>query len=748
MAAGAVLLGLLAACGDVVAPVGQTAFLPGESVFDHLDRVRIDSWSTELLPPDVRAAVAAPAETWRLDAPAEDWKRRREMTAQEAQLAALPGNPAFWSLNLSGLADAPPGRPSVVHRGQRLGALDGEARIATLPGEQIWWDEDAATIFVLDAEAAVLFAVCEQAPGDTALLYGSVVDDRLLAAAHRPATAHGLEQRGTLGRVSRRALRLPAPGRLVLSVPLARVDALSVAVGLPDEGRRVEQGHLVEAPGCSDGVLVAVDVTAGGRTTRAWSMALQPGEGWVEATVDLSPWAGQDVGLALVSEPGPAGDAAFDLVLFADLRLLGKPRRLPDRPHVILVDIDTLRADRIGCLGAAGDPTPRLDRWANRRATIFTDTTATASWTLPSTASMLTGLAVHQHGVDRFPRGLTEDSLPLATVLSRAGYDTLGMCEGGFVMPTFGFDVGFDSYDYRTHRDPDWDRALEWVSERRSEQPFFLFLQTYMVHAPYAPPVAVGDGAPGAYAGVLAGHPVSWERVLAPFNEGQLELDEADRRYVTRAYDAGVARMDDELGGFLEGLSRQFSPDDVVIIVTSDHGEELFEHGGLEHGRTLYDEVLRVPFLAQLPGRRGGTRVREPTSTLDIVPTVLDAVGLPVPSGLPGRSLLRELPAYRGRVAAHRDGRRSIQFDGFKLIEPPPDRPDLEPELFDLQADPGEQRNLIARQPDKLRALRERLRRFETDHPPAAVGAAQAGEMDDETRSTLKALGYLGDVDR
>ena len=511
-----------------------------------------------------------------------------------------------------------------------------------------------------------------------------------------------------------------------------------------DEAFSAADGVITQARGRSDGVTFAIEVGA----ERIWSEHVEPGSPWREFEVDLSRWKGLPLDLALVSDPGPDGKQAFDYALWSGLRVRGASERRDPRPHVVLVDIDTLRADRLGCYGADRNTSPRLDAWAAEHATLFTDATATASWTLPSTASMLTGLAVHQHRVDRASRILTAKTPPLALLLAAAGYETLGLADGGYVRSSFGFDLGFDVYASSSDEEADWDRALDWIGSR-SERPMFLFLQTYMVHAPYAHDERF-ENRDAPYDGWLAGKEVSYDEVIEPFREGELELGAADRDYIRRMYDALVARMDERLGPFLDTLDERLAGEPYLLVITSDHGEAFFEHGLVVHGQGLYRELLQVPMIVRFPEGRTG-RDDEPVSILDIVPTVLDYAGLPVPDFMPGRSLRDLAPTSVPRVSQHSPDAHAVHFGDFKLITGVTHRDQAEDEtvlLFHRDGDPDEGENLADAEPDTVARMTGMRDEFVRTYLPVEGGGEGGEGLDAATMAELEALGYLtGDGD-
>jgi arylsulfatase A-like enzyme/4-amino-4-deoxy-L-arabinose transferase-like glycosyltransferase len=317
----------------------------------------------------------------------------------------------------------------------------------------------------------------------------------------------------------------------------------------------------------------------------------------------------------------------------------------PARRSIVLVSIDTLRPDHLGCYGYARPTSPHLDALA-AAGTLFEQAYAPSSWTLPSHTSMLSGLSPFRHGaVDASVR--IPDHVPLVAELLRArGYDTLGAVGNPFVSEHFGFRRGFARWLERrkSGTDPDGYQAEVLAELRGLRAPFFAFLHYNSVHHPYAPPPAYNRFAPAGSEGIRGARV---GRLLHALEKGAPKVTPAEREMMVGLYDGEILAMDDRLGRTLGQLSRAFG-DELLVVVTADHGEEFLEHGSLMHSRTLYDELLHVPLLVRGAGLPAGKRVREMVSLMDVAPTLLDWAGVPAPPGLDGRSLL---PLARGTEA-------------------------------------------------------------------------------------------------
>jgi arylsulfatase A-like enzyme len=428
----------------------------------------------------------------------------------------------------------------------------------------------------------------------------------------------------------------------------------------------------------------------------------------------------------------------------------------PARPRsVVLVLVDTLRADHVGAYGHGRATTPALDAWAAEGA-VFERAWATSAWTLPSVGSLLSGRLPSRHaGGLRLPEGgdppfsaLGADVPMLAEALSGAGFATAGVANNPNLHPGFGLSRGFETWDYvfgnyarhpRASQIVHW--GLRWLDARDAARPFLLLLHVMDPHLTYDPPPSVRGRFTSGYAGPLR-LPLQG---FGAANAGWTPPREADRGFVAGAYDEEILFVDAQLARLRAGLRERGLADETLVVVTSDHGEELFDHGGFEHGHTLFEELLHVPLFFWGPGVRPG-RHAVPVSLVDVAPTLLDALGLPPLPQATGHSLwplLRggEAPAPRALVAEgtlYGPARSALQRWPWKLVvsegEPP--------RLFDLSRDPDERRDLAAQEPERVAALSAELARALRDEARER-GERRPAEIDEATRAQLEGLGYL-----
>jgi arylsulfatase A-like enzyme len=435
-------------------------------------------------------------------------------------------------------------------------------------------------------------------------------------------------------------------------------------------------------------------------------------------------------------------------LLLAGLGALACHHALPHPRGVVLVVLDTLRADRLGCYGYTRRPTsPRLDRLADE-AVLFENTISHAPWTVASVASILSGFPDTRAFEDgELRRSLVQD-------LTAAGIETAAITEGGYFTAVFGFDRGFEEFHEEHYLfggtiERTFDAALAWLAKARTE-PFFLLVHSYAAHMPYTRTTFSAGMAPARFGEHFT------EEAHEAVSTGALALTPEELELLEALYDGGVQACDREVGRLLDGLESLGLRDETVVVVTSDHGEELsegrFPRFAGDHGHALHDELVHVPLIVADPSL-GARRVPQQVRSMDILPTVLELLGVPVPPDVEGRSLR---PFLAGGSEAHerlaRGGsteegpdRAFVRLSRHKLVQrfetPEPGSPfDGVPEfeLFDLAADPGERRNLADERPDVLRVLRAALEQAGSE-PGIDREALQPPP---DLAEQLRALGY------
>jgi len=512
----------------------------------------------------------------------------------------------------------------------------------------------------------------------------------------------------------------------------------------------------------------------------------------------------------------------------------------PERPlDLVVVTLDTLRADRLGCYGYERPTSPNLDRFA-RDCFVFENAQSAAPWTAPSLVSLMTALYPDVHGVlgSPNPGRLDDDVATLAEVLREAGYRTAAFTEGGYARGDFGLEQGFELYppllagvgeeDLEAGSPgllrANLERTLAWLRDLEDDDPAFLFFHTYKIHRPYVVPeeyvrlmrpdydeeraheraqAAIerwnADGGideDGAWAliqhdycrrgpvseskdprgpgGVLMRHYECPRGPLPPIRRAEAlvaRLDELGIKgkqvgaatpealdWLQDLYDAEIAYTDALLEELWTELERSGRLEHAIVVVVSDHGEGLGDHGLLGHGHVLFEELLRVPLLIRLPESLARPRrVDELVRTVDVMPTVLDWMGLA--DRLPevqGRSLRPLMEEGRGRerisfshaLATETDeiGYRSVRKGRWRLIH---NERTGNSRLFDLVRNPAESVDLSRRRPEHVGRLEDLLRQQKALNrelrEEIGVTDQEAAELDPAVREELETLGYLGD---
>lgn len=459
-------------------------------------------------------------------------------------------------------------------------------------------------------------------------------------------------------------------------------------------------------------------------------------------------------------------------------------------PNVLLVSIDTLRPDHLGCYGYWRDTSPALDRLAEEGVR-FTTVASASSWTLPAHASLVTGLYPATHGAFKMARPISPGVETLAQRLRRSGMTTCGVVSFHLLSSGYGFARGFTSY-HELHKEAGGglrtvraeevaNRAIHWIGGNRSK-PFFLFLHFFDPHWDYDPPPPYDRIYNPEYRGEITGAYGSLMEYIKyrpeprgkggvgqalpaePGQEREVAIAPDDLEQVLALYDGEIRYTDHHLGRVIDALRLFGLLEKTLVVVTSDHGEEFMEHGSLEgHAWTMYEEVIRVPLVMRFPDGLGDGRVVDhQVRNIDIMPTILDWLQLQGPAALEGTSLLpaiRETCSIDGgctmthavafgetrrfkltRASARSgSGRKVIFTNGGASVE-----------YFDLNRDPGEQSNLRdagSEAPDQEFARLE-----------AALGRWLAGgtggetsgkeepdgmvDIDQRTRAQLTAMGY------
>jgi arylsulfatase A-like enzyme len=426
----------------------------------------------------------------------------------------------------------------------------------------------------------------------------------------------------------------------------------------------------------------------------------------VAVRAPLEAFAGRVARITLASTGSAAWkEARFEAPARAPVEAAFRPR------NVILWIVDALRADKLGCYNPASRVrTPNFDAFA-RQGVLFRKAVAQSSHSKPASASLLTGHYPASHGASRHKDRLRTDVPLLSELFQKGGYATAGFAANGFIGKPHGFVRGFDAFrnllrEGKPAKTPYlFHDVRRWLSQKRSK-PFFLYVHTVDPHVPYNPPrhfLALYWR--GRYRGPLiprrSGHQLDDARA------GRFRVGPTDRRFAEALYDGEVTVADYYFGKLLDLLDELGLAKDTLVVVSADHGEEFWEHGQPGHGHSLYNELVRVPFLlGPAPPPLAGRTVEGDVEMVDLAPTVLDLAGLPIPAEIQGHSLvpairaepLLSAPAFavhEGRIASAQAGRwKYVVYRGGAE------------RVFDLSRDPGEHRDLSEKAPIVRRWLR------------------------------------------
>lgn len=479
------------------------------------------------------------------------------------------------------------------------------------------------------------------------------------------------------------------------------------------------------------------------RSDAAYVLARQPD--WLMIRRRGSPGAGRLRAVAeLWERPELERDYAWDASL-------GAYRRRPgQRPNLLLIVVDTLRADRLGSYGAERDTSPALDRLA-ASGVRFQRAYATAPWTKPAVASIFTGLHPGAHGANRVKATLPQRANTLAETLRDAGYRTAGVVSHDVLSDANGFSQGFERWSEEEAGGHEHvstagvtRRAVALLDELSAgDAPFFLFVHYFDPHYDYQRHPEFG------FAPERAGRLDGSERLVSLRRIPDLSDEEVG--LLRDLYDEEIRFTDAGIGELLGRLEQRGLDVSTVVVATADHGEAFLEHGWLGHTRSLYDVLLRVPLIVRAPGASPRV-VEEPVSVVSVLPTVLDLLDQPLPPDLHGASLA---PVVRGEAPpaaplfaevdflpvfdpAKRAAKKAILDPPWKLIR---DERSGRVELYDLDADPEERHDLAGAEPERVRAMLAQLEGHAARVRRAAL-PAEAREPTREELLRLEALGY------
>ncbi len=428
-----------------------------------------------------------------------------------------------------------------------------------------------------------------------------------------------------------------------------------------------------------------------------------------------------------------------------------------ERPPIIIFDIDTLRADHLGCYGYGRDTSPNIDAFAEQAA-LFEWTFAQGPNTPPSQSSILTSLYPSSHGRIVRKDSIAEEAETLAETLSAAGYRTAAFVDGGMMAAGFGLEQGFDLYDDDGGGiEKIWPKVSGWIDRHLknaawSKAPFLMLIHCYDVHSPYEISPwrfrdrflpELSEVPPAAFTSRMSEvMSDTWKRRN---EEPPPLLGPAKLEYAEAMYDGGIRHVDARFGELVKTLKNNGLYDQSIVVVISDHGDTFQEHGSLFHEQ-IYSEVTRIPLIVRFPESQFSGRLSPVVESIDLMPTLLDFASISTPETAQGTSLLPMLRGepwtpkvaitespYRGRrLAAASENYRLLLTKKTGIVE-----------LFAYREDPLEQRNLSRIHHQEAQDLRKALRQWQKRVSETRWTRTKAKPIDDRIRKQLKTLGYI-----
>jgi len=576
---------------------------------------------------------------------------------------------------------------------------------------------------------------------------------------------HKLKKKMEIGENTINAIFAPTPSTYAFDVKIPEGGILQFGYGLLPSGRRTSS---------ETGFQIMIEYEKKKETVFASS--LQADEKLptlrLDEKIDLQKYTGEKIKIRMITRNQSAGDKkeqpSIHHAYWHNPFIYQRRDKISHSTNVILVSLDTLRADHLGLFGYGKETSPNMDKLRYESA-VFYQCYSTAPSTLRSHMSLLTGLDPISHQVYTQQDKLDPVILTLADILRVHGYTSTAFTGGARVSAVFGFAKGFDRYyenrsSWLEKDTPDElvEKSLNWLKNNRDKK-HFLFLHTYQPHDPYANASEYGQ------LFVKKDHP--WKKIELFQYLSQIEsplpfpfipLDENQRENIVALYDGEIRYTDEKLiKPLIAGLKDMDLYDNTMLIITSDHGEEFYEHGMWMHGGQLYNELIRVPLIIKFPrSKHGGKGIPKNISLVDIVPTILKELGIAYAEhDFDGKDIshllssdkasdrfcFSEIPV-KGNL-----GKISVVHKDFKLIfnrivhedRFEDQAPSDEWELYNLREDPGELKNLAAPGEERVKFLMTKIEEYLQKEPRAKTTGKEKPVIDEELMKRLKALGYI-----
>jgi choline-sulfatase len=491
-----------------------------------------------------------------------------------------------------------------------------------------------------------------------------------------------------------------------------------------------------------------------------FSEELREKDVWKEKFVDLSRFSGQNLRLSFEALPSNKEANPF-LILLSNPTLVSDSSEAKRVKFVFLLSFDALRADHLGTYGYQRPTSPHIDAFA-RDSVLFENASTAATWTLPSFGSLFTSLYPSFHDAKDISKPLSHSLRTLPELVDKQGYSTAAFIQNPLLHPLYGFAKGFDSYNYHISKDVKErvETSLEWLPLSKSPKKF-LFVHLISPHTPYTAPQHHLRRVAGNEADSARIDPSAYARFLNREKCGKLESK--DLQDILLMYDAEILQADDLFQSYIRRLKELGWYDDALIILMSDHGEEFLDHGTTFHGQNVFPATTHIPLIIKFPAqhRLHGVRIRNRVHLIDVMPTVLDVLGMQGPSEMQGKSLFSMIHSGAEKVDAerilfteNRDGVLGITHRNYHYVYSEPDArgwscpPRRMEELYDLKTDPVETRDLFPGHPDLLTLFRrerdsyvsraEKFRRSKL-----GTDSSRKVEPERELKEQIRALGYV-----
>ncbi|MEJ5165783.1 MAG: sulfatase [Thermoanaerobaculia bacterium] len=416
--------------------------------------------------------------------------------------------------------------------------------------------------------------------------------------------------------------------------------------------------------------------------------------------------------------------------------LLSCRDKIYEKGNILLISLDDLRADSLGCYGYKRNTSPFMD-YISTQGILYENAYVVTHGTFSSHSSILTGL--YQESLYCQSTGIeykVNERVPMVQeYLKRAGYFTIGVTDGGLLSKAYGFQKGFDIYDDQGNGiEKGTEKIINYLKQNENKGPFFVFYHTYDIHSPYSPP-PLYDKIFGDFKSNI--NPTN-EELLKYAHTAWKDLSEEDLKFLKARYDGSIRYVDDHLLKFFQKLEEFGFFKKYILILTSDHGEEFGEHGGLLHRDLLYEEIIHIPLIITGTGISKGKRISHLASHIDILPTLLKVAGIKKMDFHPGMDLFN-IKMRKFIFCQYEKRRYAIRTEKFKFIL----NGNGKMELYNLLKDPQEKENLSEKNSKFCKKLKKELQTFKKGLPDLCSKDIERANLSKEDIEKLKSLGYI-----